>query len=251
VAQLNFNANTVAPDAGSQDPLPNGWYNVVMIESEMQPTKSADGSFRLAITFQVVDGQFAKRKLYEGLNLKNSNAMAQEIAYKQLSAIAHAVGVMQVDDSSQLHNIPLKVKVKIKPAVGQYDAGNAISAYKHINEAVTQPGALPAMMQAPASFAPPPAAVAQQAQAAWTPPASAQPWTAPAQAAPAPVQAPAQAAPVFAAPPAQAPVQAPDPAAPAWATAPAPAAAPVFAAPPAHAPAQASPMTPPWATPAA
>jgi hypothetical protein len=221
MAQLNFNAASVVPDTGVQDPIPPGWYNVAMVESEMKPTSSGDG-YRLAITFAVIDGQFTGRKLFEGLNLKNPNAMAQEIAYKQLSAIAHAVGVMQVDDSSQLHNIPLKVKVKIKPASGSYDAGNSISAYKNINEVTTAPGAA-AAPQAPASFAPPPvAAPGAAAGGTWTPPAGGQPWTPPGAAAPAaPAWVPPAAA--GAAPAAPAAVAAPAGAAPA---------APVLATPP-------------------
>lgn len=257
MAQLNFDARTVVPDSGQQDPVPAGWYNVVIDKSEMKPTKDGTG-MRLELQFKIIDGQFVNRKIFEGLNLQNSNPVAQEIAYKQLSAIAHAVNVLLVEDSSQLHNIPLKVKVSLKGATGQYEAKNEIKAYKNINEVVTQPAAAPgapaAFGAAPAAFAPPPAAFAPPpaaapaawappaapaapAPAAWAPPAAAQPWAAPA-------------APVAQAP---APVAAPAPAqaAPAWAAAPAPAQAPAPAeqAPaPAAAPAQATGIVPPWAT---
>ena len=228
---LNFDARSVAPDTGAQDPVPAGWYNVVMDESEMKPTASGDGQ-RLAVRFNVLDGPFAGRKLFEGLNLKNSNAVAQEIAFKQLSAIAHAVGVLLVQDSSQLHNIPLKVKVKIKPASGSYDAGNSISAYKNINDvSVGGPGTPAAFApQAPTAFAPPPIPHATAAApTAWTPPAAPQPWAAPPHAGPTvPLAAPAA------------------PAAPAWAAAPVQA-APVAPVAPA-APATAAGIQPPWAT---
>jgi hypothetical protein len=257
MAQLNFDARTVVPDTGQQDPVPAGWYKVVIDKSEMKPTKDGTG-MRLELAFKVIDGQFTNRKIFEGLNLQNANPQAQEIAYKQLSAIAHAVNVLVVEDSTQLHNIPLQVKVKIKPAAGQYDAGNSIVSYKNINEVVTAtpvagaPAAFGAA--APAAFAPPPAAFAPPpvagAPAGWAPPAAAQPWAPPAAAAPA---APVQAAPVYAAPAQQAPAPAAAPAAPlappAWAAAPAPAAAPAQAAP--AAPAAAAPgagVTPPWAT---
>lgn len=244
MAQLNFDARTVAPDAGQQDPVPAGWYNVVMDKSEMKPTKDGTG-MRLEMQFKVIDGQYANRKVFEGLNLQNSNPIAQEIAYKQLSAIAHAVNVLIVEDSSQLHNIPLKIKVNVKGAGGGYDAKNEIKAYKNINEIVAAnpaPAATPAFGAAPAAFAPPPAAfapppaafappAAPAAAPAWTPPAAAQPWAPPA--------APVQAA------PAPAPL-----AAPAWAAAPAvaPVAAPVQAAPVQPAPAPGAGIVPPWAT---
>lgn len=235
MAQLNFDARTVVPDSGQQDPVPAGWYNVVIDKSEMKPTKDGTG-MRLELQFKIIDGQFTNRKIFEGLNLQNANPVAQEIAYKQLSAIAHAVKVLLVEDSSQLHNIPMKVKVKLKAASGQYEAGNSIVAYKDINEVVAAtpvatapvaPAAFGAAPPPPAAFAPPAAA----APAAWAPPAAAQPWAGAA----APVAAPAPAV-----------------AAPAWAAAPAPvAAAPAPAAPvaaPVAAPAPGAGITPPWET---
>lgn len=231
MAQLNFDARTVVPDSGQQDPVPAGWYNVVIDKSEMKPTKDGTG-MRLELQFKIIDGQFTNRKIFEGLNLQNANPVAQEIAYKQLSAIAHAVKVLLVEDSSQLHNIPMKVKVKLKAASGQYEAGNSIVAYKDINEVVAATPVAPAPV-APAAFGaapPPPAAFAPPAAAApaaWAPPAAAQPWAGAA----APVAAPAPAV-----------------AAPAWAAAPAPVAAAPAPAAPVAAPAPAAGITPPWAT---
>ena len=235
MAQLNFDARTVVPDTGQQDPVPAGWYNAVMNNSQMKPTKDGTGA-RLEMQFKIIDGQYANRKIFEGLNLRNANPVAQEIAYKQLSAIAHAVNVLLVEDSSQLHNIPLKVKVSLKAATAQYEAKNEIKAYKNINEVVLQPGAVPgapaapmapaAFGAAPAAFAPPPAPANAQP---WAPPAAAQPWAPPAApAAPAPAPAPVAMA------PAPAPQAAPAAglAAPAWAAAPAPGAG----------------VAPPWAT---
>lgn len=257
MAQLNFDARTVAPDSGQQDPVPAGWYNVVIDKSEMKPTKDGTG-MRLELQFKIIDGQFTNRKIFEGLNLQNANPVAQEIAYKQLSAIAHAVKVLMVQDSSQLHNIPLKVKVSLKAASGQYEAKNEIKAYKDINEVVAQPAAAPGAPAAfgagaPAAFgAPPPIPAAAPAQA-WAPPAQAQPWAPPvapaAPAAPAPQAWAPPVAPAPVAPAAPAPAAALAP--PAWATAPAPVAtAPAVAAPVQHAPAAApgAGIVPPWAT---
>lgn len=225
MAQLNFDATQVAPDTGGGDPVPAGWYNVMIDESEMKPTKT-EGGLRLSLRFTILDGQYVNRKVFTGLNLKNANPVAQEIAYKQLSAICHAVGIMQVQDSSQLHGRPLKIKVKVRAASGDYEASNDITAYKNINEQVDGPatggapaGAPWATAPAPApqaapwagapvatpaptqQFAPPvqapaPAAAAPQ----WQPPAAQQPWA----------QAPQQQAPVQQAPvQQQAPQQAP------------------------------------------
>jgi hypothetical protein len=160
-----------------------------MDESSMKPTKDALGSY-LEARFNILDGQYHGRKLFARLNLKNSNQQTVEIAMKQLSAIGHAVGVLHIQDSAQLHGLPLKVKVKIRPASGEYEASNDITAYKNINEQVDMAGAPPAGAP-PASFgAPAPGAGAAPAMPAgfgttMSPPAPA----APAAPAPAPVAA--------------------------------------------------------------
>jgi hypothetical protein len=183
MAQLNFDASQVAPDAGFE-PVPAGWYKVLIDESEMKPTKAGDGAY-LHCRFNILEGQYAGRKLFARLNLRNANPTAQEIGFKQLSAIAHAVGVLQVADSTQLHNIPLQVRVKIrKDKDGEYDDQNDITSYKNINEQVGATAAAPG--GAPAAFAPP---AAGAPPAGWTPPAAAAP-PPPAAAAPPPPPAP-------------------------------------------------------------
>ena len=136
MATLNFNAAQVPVDFGTQDCVPAGWYNVMVDETEMKPTKDGSGAY-LQVRFTVLDGQYANRKIFTRMNLQNSNPTAQEIGYKQLSALCHAVNVLQLQDSVQLHGLPLKVKVKIrKDSTGQYEDQNEVTAYKSINEHV-------------------------------------------------------------------------------------------------------------------
>lgn len=135
MAQLNFNATLVQPNSGQPDPIPAGWYNVVMDQSEIKPTKDGTGAY-LECRFNIVDGAFTGHKVYSRLNIHNSNQKAVDIAMGQLSAIAHAVNVLHVQDSSQLHNIPLKIKVKLRAATADYEASNEVSSYKNINEVV-------------------------------------------------------------------------------------------------------------------
>src|SRR5262245_6787564 len=123
MAQLNFDARQVAPDTGF-DTVPAGWYNVMADGSEVKPTKNGDGAY-LQVSFKILDGQFANRKLFARFNLRNASPVAQEIGHKQLSAFAHAVGHLVVADSSELHGKPLKVKVKIrKDQSGEYEDQN-------------------------------------------------------------------------------------------------------------------------------
>lgn len=198
MATLNFDANAIQPDT-SFEPIPAGWYNAVIDESEMKPTRDGSGAY-LALRFNIIDGQYAGRKVFTRLNLRNQNPVAQDIAQKQLSTICHAVNVLNVQDSSQLHALPMQIRVKItNDPTGQYDPSNEISGYKAVGagngQGVVAPLAAPAAPVAPAA----PAAPQPQAQPAgtWQPPANApQQWQQPAQpVAPQPVAPAAPAAP--------------------------------------------------------
>jgi len=140
MAVINFDSSQVAPSTGTADALPAGWYNVMMDESDVKPTSKStpdNPQFMLACRFNILDGQYAGRKVFTRLNIRNSNPQAVEIAYKDLSAICHAVGMVGlVQDSTMLHGKPLKIKVKLRAATGEYEASNEISAYKNINEQV-------------------------------------------------------------------------------------------------------------------
>lgn len=162
MAQLNFNASTVKPQ-DAYDVLPPGWYNVRITESEMRPTKNGQGSY-LSLTMTVIDGPMANRKLFDRLNINNPSAKAVEIAYQTLSSICHATGVIQLQDSQQLHGLPMQAKVKIRPAEGSYQEANEISGYKPVDGGgATAPQAAP-------SWAPPAQPAARPAGTSQMPP---------------------------------------------------------------------------------
>lgn len=137
-----FNAEEVEPQ-GDFEPIPAGWYSCMITDSEMKPTKTGNGEY-LQLRLDVIDGEYEGRVLWDRLNLNNPNQTAVEIAQRQLSAICRAVGVMQPNDSSDLHDLPLKVKVSIRPAGNGYEPSNEVKAY----EAVTNEA--PAASKAPA-----------------------------------------------------------------------------------------------------
>jgi hypothetical protein len=167
MAQLNFDATQVEPDTGF-DTVPAGWYNVSMDESDLKPTKDGAGTY-LQARFNILDGQYRGRKLFTRLNIRNANSQAQEIALRQLSAIGHAVGVLHIQDSQQLHGLPLKVKVKIRKGDDNYEDSNEIISYKNINEPVETvggAGGAPQGQMPPQGFQAPP----QQPQGFQQPP---------------------------------------------------------------------------------
>ena len=124
-----FNAAEVEPQQGSFEPIPAGWYTAMITDSEFKSTKSGNGEY-LQLRLDVIEGEYENRVLFDRLNLNNPNQTAVEIAQRQLSAICRAVGVMTPQDSHDLHDRPLRVKVKIRPAGNGYEASNEVAAYE-------------------------------------------------------------------------------------------------------------------------
>lgn len=141
--QNPFDATAVAPRE-AMDVLPDGDYPVIVEASEWKQTKSGTGAY-LELTLQVIDGPAKGRKVWDRLNLSNPNQTAVDIAQQTLSAICHAVGVLRVNDSTQLHNLPMLAKVKVKQ--GENGPMNEVKGYKKM-------GAAPVAMTPPPSAAP-------------------------------------------------------------------------------------------------
>lgn len=141
-----FDANIVEPSA-PREVIPAGKYKAVITKSEERPTKAQTGSM-LVLTCQIIEGPHQGVSLTDRLNLNNPNKTAEEIAQRTLSAICRAVGVMMPNESSDLHDKPLMITVKIKPAEGQYAASNEIAGY--------EPCESGAKASAPAAAATPP-----------------------------------------------------------------------------------------------
>lgn len=97
----SFNANNVDP-AKPRDLLPPNDYPVQIVASEMKPTKTGNGEY-LSLEMEVIDGEHKGAKIWENLNLNNPSAQTMEIAQRTLSAICHATGKMEIEDSVDLH----------------------------------------------------------------------------------------------------------------------------------------------------
>jgi hypothetical protein len=122
-----FDANTVDP-ADDLEPIPAGKYVAVITDSEMKPTKSGSGNY-LQLTFQIIEGEYANRLLWVRLNLDNPNATAVEIARRELSSICRSVGVLVPTDSTDLHNLPCLIHVRVKRRSDTGELQNEIKGY--------------------------------------------------------------------------------------------------------------------------
>lgn len=154
-----FNAMSVEPSK-SFEPIPEGKYTAIITASKFKPTKAGTGEF-LEMTIQIVDGPHKGRQFWERLNLKNPNAVAVAIAEGTLSAICRATGVLQPQDSAELHDIPLEIKIVCKKDKESGEIRNEIKGYSKTGESF---GSGTAFMP-PA--APAPAAVPPRKAAPW------------------------------------------------------------------------------------
>jgi hypothetical protein len=122
-----FDAASVEPSEGFE-PLPAGKYNAVITDSETRENKAGTGSY-LRLTFQIMDDPYQGRLLWENLNLEHPNAQAVQIAQGKLSAICRAVGVLQPQDSQELHDLPLVVKVRCKKRADTGEITNELQGF--------------------------------------------------------------------------------------------------------------------------
>ena len=132
-----FDASQVAPSTG-YDVIPKGEYVMRIADSDVVPNSAQTGTV-LKLTLEVVSGEYAGRKVFDQLNLSNPNEMAVKISRERLSAYCHATGVIQLQDSQQLHGIPFTAKVKIKvDKNGVYDDRNEIASCKKLEQGAGQ-----------------------------------------------------------------------------------------------------------------
>jgi hypothetical protein len=167
MAQFSFDTNNVAPRENNYELLPAGWYTAQVTESEIVPLKSGQGQ-ALKLTFEVLSDGYRNRKVWARLNVRHSgSAQAEQIAQQQLRELCDSIGIVRMQDTVELHNKPVQIKVKVRKSDDpQYEDSNDITGFKAV-------GGSPAHGQAIA------AGMAQRA----TPPANAA--VAPAAAAPA------------------------------------------------------------------
>lgn len=152
MASINFDATSVQPN-DSFAPIPAGSYIAQITDSSIKPTKSGTGTI-LNLTWTILDGQFANRKVFDRINVQNANPEAEKIGQRQLSSICHATGVMKLQDSNQLHGKPVKITVKIRQSA-EWGDSNEVKSYEAASGVSPASFASAPQSAAAASAAPP------------------------------------------------------------------------------------------------
>lgn len=111
MAVLNFNANEVEPSTGA-GPMPAGDYELHCIEANLKANSKGSGEL-LELTFEVLSGEYANRKVWERLNIVHENQTAQKIGQENLSALCRAMGIVQVNETDDLLWKPFYAALKV------------------------------------------------------------------------------------------------------------------------------------------
>ncbi len=129
----------------------------VIDQSEEKTNKKGTGSY-LELRFEVIEGPSNGRKLWVRLNLNNPSEKAVQIARAELGAICKAVGVITPNVNEDLHDRPLRIKIRSE-ADQNGVLRNVIKGYKPEKEEAPKAESAPSKVIVPAS--------AQKPKAPW------------------------------------------------------------------------------------
>lgn len=121
-----------------RDALPAGEYVAALVKSDKKGPNDKGNSY-INCEFEVQEGPHQGRRFWTRLNLWNSNSQAVEIAERELNSIMHACGKLRVDDSEELHGIPMRITLGVKTDP-QYGDQNTIKKYASLNSAPSASG---------------------------------------------------------------------------------------------------------------
>ena len=136
MALLSRPFNVEGNDSQMEDfsAIPAGDYVVEAVKSDYKATKAGNGYYA-EFMFKVVEGEFEGKAIWERMNLDNPNPTAVEIATKKFNTLCSCCGKAGVENTEELHNIPVIAVVRLEPASANYGESNSISTFKQYGEA--------------------------------------------------------------------------------------------------------------------
>ena len=154
MASFSFDSSTVTPRENNYELLPAGDYVAQVTESAIEPLKSGNGQC-LKLTVTVLQEGYNGRKIFCRLNVRHTNPTAEQIAQQQLRELCEAVGVLRMQDTTELHNKPFTARVKIRKSNDpQYTDQNEISGFRAAAGASARPATFSAPSAAHAAATP-------------------------------------------------------------------------------------------------
>ena len=135
----SFVASELPVSDRNYEPLPDGWYNVIIHSAEIKTTKAGNGEF-LAIRYDVTGPSHQGRIVFGNLNIKNPSSVAEEIGRQQLGSLMRAIGLASVQDSDQLIGNSLQIKLATRKSEG-YEPANEVRDFKALDGTSSMPKA--------------------------------------------------------------------------------------------------------------
>lgn len=116
------------PDQPSYDPIPAGDYVVQATSAEVKSNSSGTGEY-LALDLEVIEGQYAGRKLFPKFTLSHSNPKAVETGHRILATVCKATKVLTPSEPTDLCGIPFNTRVIVKTRKDTGEPQNECSIY--------------------------------------------------------------------------------------------------------------------------
>jgi hypothetical protein len=123
--------------AEGRGPLPKGEYVLALAKSDRVASKANSANEYVQAEFEVMEGPFARRRVWANFNLWNQSDQARDIAWKDFNALCHACGRLRPQATEELHGIPFRAFVSTEK---NDPSRNKISSYKPLNAAPAAQG---------------------------------------------------------------------------------------------------------------
>jgi hypothetical protein len=110
--------NQYDPDAGVPgdfEIFEAGVYPLELVESDIKPTNAGTGKL-FTYKIRITNGELEDRLIFGQLNLQNPNAIATKIGQEEFRVIREVTGVLEPDDTTDLHFREFQGVVKVTSA---------------------------------------------------------------------------------------------------------------------------------------
>lgn len=112
-------------------PIPEGWYSAIIKEVDIKDTKAGTGKY-LKMKFIITGPTHKNSVIFNMVNFKNANPVAERMGMQQLARIMNACGLAHVNDSDQFIGLDLDIQVTIKKDE-QYGDQNEVKSVRALS----------------------------------------------------------------------------------------------------------------------
>ena len=123
-----FNVDELPESEPDFKPIPAGWYNASITSAELKATSK--GGQRISVRYDVTGPSHQGRVVFGNFNVRNNSEEAVRISREQLGQLMRATGLGKLENTDQLIGLQTQIKVKVKPADGEFDANNEVIGFK-------------------------------------------------------------------------------------------------------------------------